>query len=317
MVATRRSAPRPVGAKLAVSSSGEIAGSVSGGCVEHEVYEEAKDVLANGTTKLVTYGISDEQAWDAGLPCGGEIDVLLTPLDDDILTRSKDAYATEQRAAVVMPLEDGAPTFVREGEREDVDELIRAGRNAVVELEGKDVFVEVLAPPLRLLVIGALDLADALCAAAKLVGWRTVVADARARFATKERMPNADELLVAWPDDALAQVRPDHDTAVVVLTHDDRFDIPALAGALRTDAFYVAALGSRRNQERRRDLLRETGLTEADLDRIAGPAGLDIGAVSPAETALSILAEAVARRAGRAGGPLKESQHRIHAQRAE
>jgi xanthine dehydrogenase accessory factor len=300
-----------------VSSSGEIAGSVSGGCVEHEVYEEAKDVLANGATKLVTYGISDEQAWDAGLPCGGEIDVLLSPLDDDILTRSKDAYATEQRAAVLMPLEEGAPAFVREGERDDVDELIRAGRNAVVELEGKDVFVEVLAPPPRLLVIGALDLADALCAAARLVGWRTVVADARTRFATKERVPNADELLVAWPDEALAQVRPDHDTAVVVLTHDDRFDIPALAGALRTDAFYVAALGSRRNQERRRDLLREGGLTEGDLDRIAGPAGLDIGAVSPAETALSILAEAVARRAGRGGGPLKESQHRIHAQRAE
>jgi xanthine dehydrogenase accessory factor len=298
-----------------VSSSGELAGSVSGGCVEHEVYEEAKDVLANGTTKLVTYGISDEQAWDAGLPCGGEIDVLLSPLDDDILARSKDAYATEQRAAVLMPLAEGAPAFVREGERENVDELIRAGRNAVVELEGKNVFVEVLAPPPRLLVIGALDLADALCAAARLVGWRTVVADARARFATKERVPNADELLVAWPDEALAQVRPDHDTAVVVLTHDDRFDIPALAGALRTDAFYVAALGSRRNQERRRDLLREGGLTDEDLDRIAGPAGLDIGAVSPAETALSILAEAVARRAGRGGGPLTEAPGRIHAER--
>ena len=189
--------------------------------------------------KLVTYGISDEQAWDAGLPCGGEIDVLLTLLDDDILTRSKDAYATEQRAAVVMPLEDGAPTFVREGELGRRRAHPR-GRNAVVELEGKDVFVEVLAPPLRLLVIGALDLANALCAAARLVGWRTVVADARARFATKERVPNADELLVAWPEEALAQVRPDHDTAVVVLTHDDRFDIPALAGALRTDAFYVA-----------------------------------------------------------------------------
>jgi xanthine dehydrogenase accessory factor len=298
-----------------VSSSGEIAGSVSGGCVEHEVYEEANNVLANGTTKLVTYGISDEQAWDAGLPCGGEIDVLLSPLDDDILTRSKYAHATEQRAAVLMPLEEGTPTFVGEGERADVDELIRAGRNAVVELEGKDVFVEVLAPPPRLLVIGALDLADALCAAARLVGWRTVVADARARFATKERVPNADELLVAWPDEALAQVRPDHDTAVVVLTHDDRFDIPALTGALRTDAFYVAALGSRRTQRRRRDLLREAGLTEGDLDRIAGPAGLDIGAVSPAETALSILAEAVARRAGRGGGPLKEAPGRIHAQR--
>ena len=117
---------------------------------------------------------------------------------------------------------------MREGEREDVDEPIRAGRNAVVELEGKD--VEVLALRLRLLVIGALDLANALCAAARLVGWRTVVADARARFATKERVPNADELLVAWPEEAPAQVRPDHDTAVVVLTHDDRFDIPALAG---------------------------------------------------------------------------------------
>jgi xanthine dehydrogenase accessory factor len=315
VIAARRSAPRPVGAKLAVSSSGEIAGSVSGGCVEHEVYEEAREVLAKGGRKLVTYGISDEQAWNVGLPCGGEIDVLLTPLDDDILTRSKDAYATGQRAAVVTPLEDGAPTFVREGEREDVDELIRAGRNAVVEVEDKDVFVEVLAPPPRLLVIGALDLADALCAAAKLVGWRTVVADARPRFATKERIPNADELLVAWPDGALAQVRPDHDTAVVVLTHDDRFDIPALAGALRTDAFYVAALGSRRNQERRRDLLREAGLSEADLDRIAGPAGLDIGAVSPAETALSILAEAVARRSGRMGGSLTDSPLRIHAER--
>jgi xanthine dehydrogenase accessory factor len=191
--------------------------------------------------------------------------------------------------------------------------LIRAGRNAVLEREGKDVFVEVLAPPPRLLVIGALDLADALCAAAKLLGWRTVVADARARFATSERVPHADELVVGWPDEALERVRPDHDTAVVVLTHDDRFDIPALAGALRTDAFYIAALGSRRNQERRRGLLLEAGVAEEELGRISGPAGLDIGAESPAETALSILAEAVARRTGRSGGSLKSSPGRIHA----
>jgi xanthine dehydrogenase accessory factor len=183
----------------------------------------------------------------------------------------------------------------------------------VVEQHGSEVFVEVVGPPPRLLVIGALDLADALCAAAKPLGWRTLVADARARFATKERVPHADQLVVGWPDEALAQVQPDHDTAVVVLTHDDRFDIPALAGALRTDAFYVAALGSRRNQERRRKLLREAGVTDEDLERIAGPAGLDIGAESPAETALSILAEALASRAGRAGGRLTDSRDRIHA----
>jgi xanthine dehydrogenase accessory factor len=263
---------------------------------------------------LLTFGISDEQAWNVGLPCGGEIDVVLTPLDNDVVERVKQVYEAGARAAVLTVLDQtGRSVFVGEGEREDVDDLIRAGRNVVVESEGKDVFVEVLGPPPRLLVIGALDLADALCAAAKLLGWRTVVADARARFATSERVPHADELVVGWPDEALERVRPDHDTAVVVLTHDDRFDIPALAGALRTDAFYIAALGSRRNQERRKGLLREAGVAEEELERIAGPAGLDIGAESPAETALSILAEAVARRTGRVGGPLKESPGRIHA----
>jgi xanthine dehydrogenase accessory factor len=300
-----------------VSSSGEISGSVSGGCVEHEVFEEAKDVLAGGGAKLLTYGISDEQAWNVGLPCGGEIDVLLTRLDDEVVKEVKDVYAGDGRALVVTPLGgEGSSTVVREGESEKIDDLIRVGRNAVVEREGEDVFVEVLRPPPRLLVIGALDLADSLCAAARQLGWRTVVADARSRFATEERLPNADELLVAWPDEALAQVQPDHDTAVVVLTHDDRFDIPALTGALRTEAFYIAALGSRRNQERRRGVLREAGVAEEDLERIAGPAGLDIGARSTAETALSILAEAVASRAGRGGGPLKESPDRIHADRA-
>jgi xanthine dehydrogenase accessory factor len=274
-------------------------------------------VLANGGAKLLTYGISDEQAWNVGLPCGGEIDVLLVQVDDELVEQVKNVQAGGKRALVVTPVEgEGTSTVVREGESDEDDEFIRAGRNAVVERAGRNVFVEVLGPPPRLLVIGALDLADALCAAARLLGWRTVVADARARFATRERVPHADELVIAWPNEALTQVQPDHDTAVVVLTHDDRFDIPALIGALRTDAFYIAALGSRRNQERRRGLLREAGVADEDLDRIAGPAGLDIGAQSPAETALSILAEAVAKRAGRAGGPLTESPDRIHADRA-
>jgi xanthine dehydrogenase accessory factor len=289
---------------------------VSGGCVEHEVYEEAKDVFAGGGAKLLTYGISDEQGWEAGLPCGGELDVLLHVLDDDgVIERAKKIQETGKRAAIMTTLDGGRATLVEEGSREDVDELIRLRRNAVVERDGERVFVEVLGPPPRLFVIGALDLADALCAAAKLLGWRTVVADARARFATSERLPHADDVIVAWPDEALAQVAPDHDTAIVVLTHDDRFDIPALAGALGTEAFYIAALGSRRNQERRRALLLEAGVAEEELERIAGPAGLDIGAESPAETALSILAEAVAGRAGRAGGPLKEAPGRIHAGR--
>jgi xanthine dehydrogenase accessory factor len=166
-------------------------------------------------------------------------------------------------------------------------------------------------------VIGAVDTAEALCAAAKLLGWRTIVADARGKFATKERLPSADEVLVAWPQDALAHVQPDHQTAIVVLTHDEKFDVPALIGALETDAFYIGALGSRRNQERRRERLLEEGVDEARLERIAGPSGLDVGADTPAETALSILAEAMATRAGRGGGPLRESSGRIHVEAAD
>jgi xanthine dehydrogenase accessory factor len=153
-----------------------------------------------------------------------------------------------------------------------------------------------------------------LCAAARGLGWHTIAADARARFATPERLPHADEVIVAWPEETLAQVQPDHATAIVVLTHDDKFDVPMLVGALTTDAFYVGALGSRRNQERRRERLLEAGVDESALDRISGPAGLDVGAHSPAETALSILAEIMAVRAGRDGGRLKESSGRIHAE---
>ena len=270
-------------------------------------------MLATGRSKLLTYGITDDQAWNVGLPCGGEIDVFLNLLDDKVVEEVKDIYSREVRAAALTSLDgSGKASIVPEGARSDVDELIRARRNTIVELESKRSFVEILGPPPRLLVFGGLDTAESLCAAAKLIGWRTIVADARARFATRERVPSADELVVGWPEDVIAQVRPDHDTAVVVLTHDDRFDVPALLGTLATDAFYIAALGSRRNQERRRDLLGEAGVGEDDLERIAGPAGLDIGAESPAETAVSILAEALARRAGRAGGSLRESSGRIH-----
>ncbi len=199
------------------------------------------------------------------------------------------------------------------GLRELVPELLRRARNTQLEHEGRRVFAEVFGPPPRLLVYGAVDTAEALCRAAKLLGWTTIVADARAKFATAERLPSADELIVAWPEEAFAQVEPDSATAIVVLTHDDKFDVPALQAALATDAFYVGAIGSRRTQERRRGRLLEVGLAEDDLARIAGPSGLDIGADSNAETAVSILAEALASRAGRGGGPLRESKQRIHA----
>jgi xanthine dehydrogenase accessory factor len=195
-----------------------------------------------------------------------------------------------------------------------VDEVLRGGRNRLLEVDGSKVFAEWYGPPPRLLVYGAVDTAEALCASARLLGWRTIVADARAKFATPERIPSADELVVAWPEDVLAQVAPDHQTAIVVLTHDDKFDEPALLGALRTEAFYIGALGSRRNQERRRERLLAAGVEEHEFERISGPCGLDIGASSQEETALSILAEIVAVRAGRPGGRLRESPRRIHAE---
>ena len=287
VVATRGSAPRPIGSKLAISEQGELAGSVSGGCVENEVYEEARGVLDGGPARLLSYGISDEQAWTVGLPCGGEIDV-----------------------------------FVEQAELSDLEGILRRiesgerfSRTTVLGEDGRE-FVEDFGPPPLLLVFGAVDTAEALCKAANELGWRTVVADARAKFATPERIPSADELRVEWPEDVLAQVQPDEETAIVVLTHEDRFDIPALRGALETDAFYVGALGARRNQARRRERLLEQGVAEADIDRISGPSGLDIGAHSPAETAVSILAEILALRAGRPGGRLKDSKGRIHAEAA-
>jgi len=196
----------------------------------------------------------------------------------------------------------------------EFDELVRRGRNRLLESDGGKVFAEWYGPPPRLLVYGAVDTAEALAQGAKLLGWTAIVADARASFLTPERIPSADRLIAKWPDEALAEVAPDHQTAVVVLTHDDKFDEPALIAALRTEAFYIGALGSRRNQERRRERLLEAGVAEDELARISGPCGLDIGADTQSETALSILAEILAVRAGRGGGTLRDAKQRIHAE---
>ncbi|MGH3065172.1 MAG: XdhC family protein [Gaiellaceae bacterium] len=244
----------------------------------------------------------------------------------ELIHRLAELRASEERGMVFTAVEGdevGTKVLVLEsGERigeglEDAvaqfDELIRRGRNRVLELEGgAKVFAEWYGPPPRLFVYGAVDTAEAMCRGAKLLGWHAIVADARAKFATRERIPSADELIVAWPDEAYAQVQPDHQTAIVVLTHDDKFDEPALIGALATEAFYIGAVGSRRNQERRRERLLEAGVEEAAFERIMGPSGLDIGADTQEETALSILAEILAVRGQREGGFLKDAKKRIH-----
>ncbi|MGH2977695.1 MAG: XdhC family protein [Gaiellaceae bacterium] len=300
VVATRSSAPRPVGSKLIVRGDGSFEGSVSNGCVESDVMLAAQEVLAGAEPRLITYGITDEMAFGVGLPCGGEIDVLVEPYGGD-------------EADVVLTVVAGGDVGEKLHDPELAEAARRRGRSHVFEHEGRSIFADVSVPPPRLFVYGAIDTAEALCAAAKLLGWRTIVADARPRFATPERLPSADEILVLWPDEALAHVLPDAATAVVVVTHDDKFDLPLVQGVLRTDAFYVGWLGSHRNQARRRGLLLDEGVAQEDLDRISGPAGLDLGAGSREETAVSIMAEILAVRAGRSGGPLREASTRIHA----
>ncbi len=296
VVATRRSAPRPVGAKLIVSESGELHGSVSGGCVESDVAVQAAEVLAGGEARLLSYGITDDQAWEVGLPCGGEIDVFVQRLERE------------------LPEGEGVRLTRLEGERAGAQDLVPAdaiepGPSRVVELDGEQVFAEVLGPPPRLVVVGATDTAEELCRSAKALGWRTIVIDPRPALVTRERLPSPDELVVAWPD----ELEAGSDTAVVVLTHEERLDVPALTTALAGEPFYVGAIGSRRTQAKRRERLLEAGLAEDALERIAGPAGLDLGAHTPGETAVSILAEILAVRAGRDGGRLRERAGPIHA----
>lgn len=263
IVGSKRSAPRPLGSKLAVCGN-RLYGSVSGGCVEADVAERARAVLESGAPELVSYGIEDEQAWAVGLPCGGEIEVFVEPFTG--------ATGVERGTSYVVVEGEGV------GERWHDDTPSRTG---VQDQEGRRVFAERVAPPPRLVIVGAGDIAEAICAHAKPLGWHTVVVDPRAGLATRERVPSADEIVVAWPD----EVEVDGGTAVISLVHEGRLDIPALRHGVESGAFYVGALGSKRTQEKRRAELGE--LTE----RIHGPVGLRLGGETPAEIALEIVAE--------------------------
>jgi xanthine dehydrogenase accessory factor len=267
VVATRRSAPRPLGSKLAVTGSGRMYGSVSGGCVEADVAERCRAVLDGENVSVASYGIADEEAWTVGLPCGGEIDVYLEPFT---------GLPTRERGARYVVVEG---TGI--GERWEADERVRT---ELRDEEGRRVFVEALGPPPRLVAVGAGDIAEALCALARPLGWRTVVVDPRAGLATRERVPSADEIIVAWPD----EVDIDAETALVSLVHEERIDIPALRRGVEGGAFYVGALGAKRAQEKRREHLGDLA------DRVRGPVGLDLGGETPPEIALEIIAEVLA-----------------------
>lgn len=318
VVSTRRSSPRPVGTTLAVSESGAAIGSVSGGCVETDVCRIAAETLATGEPRLVRYGISDDEALDVGLPCGGEIEVFVSAPDPADLDRRLALGALDRAvvltvldgddagATLLVPVDPAGPPVgdAPPSLADHVPAVLDAGRSLVVEHDGHRVLATLVGPSRRLVVVGAYDIAEELCALAGRLGWRTTVIDARDRFATRERLPSAHEIVVEWPEPAIARVAPDRGSAVVVLSHDPKFDVPALRAALASPAFYVGALGSRGNQRRRRPRLLEAGVPASEIERIHGPCGLDLGGGSPFETALSILAEIVAVANARSGAPL-------------
>jgi xanthine dehydrogenase accessory factor len=346
------SAPRTLGTSMAVTDTGAVIGSISGGCVEGDLYEAATEVLGGGGARVTEYGVSDDDAFAAGLSCGGTLEIFLTelaPAPDAnavsvvvldqlraaaadrlavivagpgagrILTLADDAAAGTESAVRTEPVSGSAEPLDENSARRIRAELaarIIGGQTTLgtVDCAGAEarVLFLVSAPPPRFIIFGAVDFAAALSDAARLLGYRVTVCDARAVFATRERFPSAAEVVVRWPSDYLAGTDTDARTVLCVLTHDEKFDIPLLETALRLDVAYVGAMGSRRTHERRMRRLREAGLRDAELGRLHSPIGLDLGASTPEETAISILAEVLAARTGGTGAPLSGTRGPIH-----
>jgi len=289
VIETWGSSPRPLGSKMAVTRSGKMAGSVSNGCIEGAVFEEAQRVLKSRAAKVAAYGVTDDVAFEVGLACGGHIEVFVQPLGP-VHRRLMRKLQRDEPATL--------RTHLVTGEAELVD-----GTPSGAELPRRDgdLFVEPFRRPAHLIIIGAIHIAIPLHRLAKTMGYRVTVVDARAKFATKERFPEADELVVAWPDEAMAKLAIDNSSYVVILTHDPKFDLPALRAVLTKDAGYVGAIGSRKTNQNRFDVLRAEGFTESQLARVHGPIGLDLGGRGAEETALGILAEITAVRFGGSG----------------
>lgn len=289
VVETWGSAPRRVGSQLAVSGTGEMAGSVSGGCVEGAVVTEALEALEDGAPRMLEFGVSDGDAFAVGLACGGTIRVLVQPVGEafapDLLQELVTARADRVAAAVISDPEGRVAEVTQQG----YPERFRLDRSGFEE-DGR--FVAVHNPPLRLAVVGAVHIAQTLVPMARATGFDPVVIDPRDSFASPDRFPDT-RILSDWPDEAVAEIGLDARTALVLLTHDPKLDDPALEAALAGTCFYIGALGSSRTHAKRLDRMREKGFDEGALARIHGPVGLDIGAANPAEIAVSILAEMV------------------------
>ncbi len=341
VVGTWRSAPRQPGAAMVVSPEGEPVGSVSGGCVEGAVYELAQEVMSGGEAVLERYGVSDDDAFAVGLTCGGIIDVFVEPVDSATFPELPDVVASvtahEPVAVatvvagpgnvgahlVVWPdraagglgtarLDDAVVADVRGMLDHGATGLVHIGPDGERRQDELSVFVQSFSPPPRMLVFGAIDFAAAVARVGKFLGFHVTVCDARGTFATRRRFPDADEVVVEWPHRYLASQPVDGRTVICVLTHDPKFDVPLLEVALRTDAAYIGAMGSRRTHDDRLARLRDEGVSEETLSRLSSPIGLDIGARTPEETAVSIAAEIVAHRWGGTGVRLGATEGPIH-----
>ncbi|MEV4921480.1 XdhC/CoxI family protein [Streptomyces roseoverticillatus] len=351
VVAVGGSAPRGPGAALAVDREGTVIGSVSGGCVEGAVYELCRQALADGETVVERFGYSDDDAFAVGLTCGGVIDIMVTPVAAGAPWRAvlRPALATAARGepvAVARVVRGPAQLLGRAllvrpggsyegslGGRAELDRTAAAearavldtGRTGTVDLSedgshcpgGLTLLVEASVPPPRMIVFGAIDFAAALVRAGKFLGYEVTVCDARPVFATRARFPEADAVVVDWPHRYLRRTAVDGRTVLCVLTHDAKFDVPLLKEALRMPVAFVGAMGSRRTHADRGRRLREAGVTEGELARLRSPIGLDLGARTPEETALSIAAEIVAARRGGTGVPLTGSDTPIHHEERE
>ncbi|RJL27214.1 XdhC family protein [Bailinhaonella thermotolerans] len=341
VVSTFRSAPREPGAAMAVSPGGEVVGSVSGGCVEGAVYEAAQEAIRTGRPVLEKYGVSDDDAFAVGLTCGGILHVFVEPVSretfpglDEVAAAVRERRPVSVATTISGPGRVGAHRLIwpdgaagslgPAGLDAAVDDDARGmlaqgatgerhyGPNGERRMDEVGVFVQSFAPPPTMLVFGAIDFAAAVARIGRFLGYRVIVCDARGTFATKSRFPDADEVVVEWPHRFLARTGADGRTAICVLTHDPKFDVPLLEVALRTPAGYIGAMGSRRTHDDRMKRLREAGLTEEELARLHSPIGLDIGARTPEETAVSIAAELIRDRWGGTGRPLGATEGRIH-----
>jgi len=317
VIQTWGSSPRRAGAKMALTPDGKITGSVSGGCVEGAVYDSGVEVLKSNLPQLLHFGVADETAWEVGLACGGSIDIFVKPFDTNFFESLRSVLEEEQSAVLVTVIRGpeellGSEVLVREdgyitgalnslsSDKQALDlarETLEQGESRRVILnEDVEAFMEVILPPPTLIAVGGVHITIALMTLAKTLGYRTVVIDPRSAFGNEERFPNVDQLIQQWPDEAFQKIPITRSTAVAMLTHDPKLDDPALKIALPSQAFYVGALGSKTTQGKRRQRLLEDGLTEEQLNRLHGPIGLEIGAGTPEEIAMSIMAEIVAAR---------------------